>query len=638
MGMTLFAKKLRRLTETIALVGDRGAADIGGAMAEGRKRLAIAIGAGPSAIAAEFFARCRTTLGLGATLVMTPLQFVLSMEDWDGAEIWLFSGGADDPDLAAALTCAASSRADAVRLMTTNSDDTAAIAAAAGPGIERFVLPVADRNDDFLATHSMTAMIVGLLIASDGRTECPQGRGLLDALQRRAGLALDDDVEELVGGFRRGDTVIAVCDPQVTAVGVLLETLLWETGIAPVHRTDFRYFVHGRRVWAARHPDTTFTLALTTRESETLWQPINATIPAYVRRAALSLGHGGRLANAVGVVRGLAVIARLGEIVDIDPGRPRATAAEAGDDAGLLGLAEGLRPAVRHKAAAKQLHDPPDDAGVSLCVSGQERLRDLGAASFIGIVLDYDGTVVPNEPAEARLGPPSPQVMAELVRLVDCGTRVGFATGRGGSAGEKLRGALPDRIHRRIPVGYYNGAYVRTLDVDIRHDRPESDPHLAAVAEWIGRSGLLRESAFLASEVQVTVKHESVQDVAAFRNRLASCPEIAAGKVKVLSSQHSFDIVPSGTTKLAVVRELSGGGCTGRVLGIGDSGSPLGNDRELLSAPHAVSVGSVCGSHAGAWTLFGSKLCGPDAVLRILRAARVEDGELRIDVSKLGLP
>lgn len=636
--MAAFAETLGRLTETIAVVGERGAADIGHAMARGRGRMAIAIGFGGSVVAAELFARCRATLGLGATFVMTPLQFVLPAEDW-ADEVWLFSAGSDDPDVAAAFRCAVSSRFEAIRLVTAMPDGETAIAAAAHPRSELFVLPVADPEDDFLATNAMTAMVAGLLIASDGITECPQGPALLEAFQSRARSALDDGIDGVAGGFRPGDTVIVIHDPQVSTVGVLLETWLWETGIAPVQRTDLGNFARGCRLGAGRHPDRTFALALTTSESEALWQPIDAAIPGQVRRGCLGLGHGGRLANAVGVFRGLAVIARLGERVDIDPGRPRRgalTGAIRGDSA-LLDLADGLTPAVRHKAAARQLHDPLDESGVSLRGLGRDRLRDLGQACFAGLVLDYDGTVVPNEPAEARFGPPSKEVMDELVRLVDGGVRIGFATGRGGSAGDRLREALPDRIHRHILVGYYNGAHVRTLDVDIRRDRPEPDAAVAAVAEWIGRSGLLRSDDFLVGQVQVTINLSEVRDAAAFAARLSSCPEIASGKARMLRSHHSFDIVPGRATKLVVVRALAGECGTGLVLAVGDSGSPLGNDREMLSRPYSVSVGSVCGSPLGSWTLFGSRLSGPDALSRMLRAARVGHDGLRIDLSGLAL-
>ncbi len=635
--MGVFAEKLSRLTETIALVADQGVSDICDAMIQGRGRMAVAIGSGGSAVVAEYFSRCRTTLGFGHTLVMTPMQFILSMDEWAGIDIWLFSANANNPDVAAAFKCAVSSRSATIRLITTSASGATAVAATVHPRSEIYVLPVADPKDGFLATHSMIAMITGLLIASDAGIEQPRGAELAQTFLSRATSALGEGIAESVGQFHADDTVIVVHDPQVTAVAVLFETSLWETGIAPIQRADFRNFAHGRHVWAARHPEAMFALALTTRESESVWQPIADALPAAVRRGGFGLEHGGRFSNAVGIVKGLAMIGRLGELAGIDPGRPgRGPFAEAiYDNDALLALADGLTNAVRHKVAATQLHDPADEAGVSLCEIGRDRLRGIGNASFAAIVLDYDGTVVPNAPTEARLGPPSSPVMEELIRLLDGGIRVGFATGRGGSAGGKLRESLPARTHRHILMGYYNGAHIRTLDVDISRDRPEIDSGVAAVAEWIRGAGVLRDGVDLdVGEVQVTINHFDILDRAGFAARLVACPEVATGAVRVLSSQHSFDLVPKGTTKLSVVRQLS---CDGPVLGVGDSGSPLGNDRELLSGPHGISVGSVCGSCRGAWTLFGSRMCGPEALLRMLRAARVEDGKMRINLSGLEL-
>ncbi|MFX9058272.1 hypothetical protein ABTN75_20915, partial [Acinetobacter baumannii] len=82
----------------------------------------------------------------------------------------------------------------------------------------------------------------------------------------------------------------------------------------------------------------------------------------------------------------------------------------------------------------------------------------------------------------------------------------------------------------------------------------EADSGVAAVAAWISAAGVLRDGVDLdIGEVQVTINHSDVMDVAGFTAQLAACPEVAAGAVRVLSSHHSFDIVPRGTTKLGVV-------------------------------------------------------------------------------------
>ncbi|MGL1488999.1 hypothetical protein ACSTJG_24465, partial [Vibrio parahaemolyticus] len=84
------------------------------------------------------------TLGSGATFVMTPMQFILSMEEWAGADIWLFSAGANNPDVAAAFECAVSSRSASIRLVTVSASGATAIAATLHPRSEVYVLPVAD--------------------------------------------------------------------------------------------------------------------------------------------------------------------------------------------------------------------------------------------------------------------------------------------------------------------------------------------------------------------------------------------------------------------------------------------------------------------------------------------------------------
>lgn len=640
--MSIFDEKLSRLVETIRQVAERGATDLAAALEAGRGRVAVAIGSGGSYVTAHYIARCRSTLGFGPTIVMTAMEFVLSMDDWADAEIWLVSAGANNADIAAAFRSAVASRSSAVRLLTVKADGATAIEVADHPRSEAFVMPVADPKDGFLATHSMVAMITALLIAADRVTERPHGRELAETLLQRAQNLVSVDGRHQEGWFRVGDTVVLLHDPQVAPVAALIETSLWETAIAPVQRTDFRNFAHGRHVWAARHPDAMFVMALTTCESVPVWSPIAAALPPEVRSEHIDLGDGGRFANAVGIIEGLIVISRMGKIAGIDPGRPgRGPFAEAiYENDSLNELARGMTPAVRHKAVARLLHDPIHEGGVSLCVIGKARLRDLGAASFVGLALDYDGTVVPNQPTEARLGPPSKEVMDELVRLVDGGVQVGFATGRGHSAGGKLRESLPERIHSRILMGYYNGAHIRTLDVDIRDDPPAEDDRVSEVARWISASGLLQPGSEIETgRAQVTIDHSDVLDPTSFAARLGACPAVANGGVRVLRSHHSFDIVPAGTTKLKVVEALvdSSGQPAGLVLGIGDSGSPLGNDRELLSGQHCISVSSVCGSHQGSWTLFGSDLQGPEALARILRAANAESGCARIDMASLGL-
>lgn len=633
--MMIFAEKLGTLVNTINAGANGPISAVAEALRDSAGRSAVAIGSGGSAIMAEYFARCRSTLGHGLTLVQTPMDFVVSQDDMFGLDVWIFSAGADNPDVAAAFTAALDSNAATVTLLTVNARGATAVNAAQSDRARVIITPVAERKDGFLATHSLVAMATCMLAAAD---VVARRLGEADIIRRLATeverIAVSPGIPTL--DYKPGDTVVVLHDPQCRTLATLIETSLWETAIAPVQRADFRNFAHGRHVWAARHPDSMFIIALTTAASREIWASIRGALPSSIRSIETDLGHAGRFRSAVSIAEGLEIIRALGEAADIDPGQPgHGEFADAiYDDAGLADLAQKLEPAVRHKLVAVNLHDDPS-CPLTTAPAAREQWIDIMSDALIrGIVLDYDGTVVTTE---ARLAPPASELIAELTRLADAGIAIGFATGRGGSAGVALRKALPERLHPTVTIGYYNGSHIRTLDVDIEKDQPPANPDLLALADWIERRGLLLPGISLKrGRAQITIRYSEVSKPATFATSIGAFPAIADGRIKLLSSHHSFDFVPAGTSKTTVtarMREVLGG--RGQVLAIGDSGEPGGNDAELLGQPPSVSVNGVCGHLEGSWSLFGRSTSGPDALLRILQALRFESGHARLDLNSL---
>ncbi|RSU47355.1 hypothetical protein BRX43_14105 [Sphingomonas sp. S-NIH.Pt15_0812] len=640
--MTVFEEKLSRIPETIRLSVDVPTAALATVVTKAADRPAIAIGSGGSAVAAEFLSHCRRTAGHGLTMVMTPMDLVMSDLQLHNASIWLFSAGADNPDIMAAHRAAKALKPSQIVLMTTNAEG-AVTAVAQDAGDDVHVLPVADRKDGFLATHSMMAMVTALLTAFDG--------SVTGSWDRR-----DRLIEELAEGaaytrqgsarfgkpvpFRRDDTVIILHDAFTRAVAVLLETSLWETGIAPVQRTDFRNFAHGRHVWMAKHLDRTLVAALTTLDAAPVWSAVGEALPPELRKLALEFGQGGRLRVAKGIASGLHLIADLGGVAGIDPGRPgRGDFAEAvyGSRA-LDDLAKAMTPQVRQKLRTRLAVDAAEDRqDGSLCVAARGRLDSLRDAEFDAIVLDYDGTLVDTE---RRLDAPDTKIVDELVRLAEAGIRIGIATGRGGSAGEMLRKVLPDHLHRDVVIGYYNGGHLRTLDVDIDHDAPVQDENVLEAGRWIEERGILAPEATLkVGRLQIALDKAKLADPASFAGTMALCPAVVSGGVLIRTSGHSHDVVARSCSKLAVIENLVSGlssddGC---VLRIGDSGGEDGNDSEMLAGPFGISVGSGCGTSDGAWSLFGDASAGPDALLLILGALEVENGRARLAIERLGL-
>jgi hypothetical protein len=361
--MTVFADKLNRLPATLALAPDGPAVLLAEVLRESRGRTAVAVGLGSSAVTAEYFARCRSTLGLGRTLIQTPMELVLG-DDLAGDEVWLFSGAADSPDISAAFRAALGSTFGPVRLVTVRPDSPRAIEVAAHPRGKVITVPVADLKDGFLATHSTMAIIAALLLASDLLTEQPRGSTLAVSLSEGAARTMSD-AGDSVSTFRSGDALLILHDPQVKAAAVLVETSLWQTGIAPVQRVDFRNFAHACHVWTTRHPSSMLVLALTAAESVRVWEPISNVLPADVRKGTLHFGSAGRFQLARGILAGLGIVRALGERTGIDPGRPErgGLALTIYENGELEVLAHALTPAVRRKRRALLVDDPDDVSG-----------------------------------------------------------------------------------------------------------------------------------------------------------------------------------------------------------------------------------------------------------------------------------
>ena len=631
--MTIFEEKLATLSNTVRLGADGPIDAVASDLSNSAGRPVIAIGSGGSAIMAEFFARCRLTLGHGYTVVVTPMEFVVSQVELGDHDAWLFSAGADNPDAVAAMTAAIGSSARKVTVITVNAAGAVSRATENDDRCKAIVVPVAERKDGFLATHSLVAMAACLLAASDRiasrSTSTDTIERLAQEVERIAAFHTDVDL-------RSGDTVVILHDPQCATLAALVETSLWETAIAPVQRADFRNFAHGRHVWAARYPEKMLLIAITTVMSKGIWVAIRAALPASVRLLEIDLGHAGRFRSAASIAQGLEIVRALGEKAGVDPGKPgRGEFADAiYGDPGLAELARKLDPAVRHKLDALQLYDDPT-CPQSCAKTARSAWADTVSKTPIGaILLDYDGTLVTTE---ARLEPPAPDLISELTRLADGGLAIGFATGRGGSAGAALREALPERLHPLVTIGYYNGGHIRSLDVDIEEDRPALDPDLASLANWIEANDFLVPGVTLKrGEVQITVRQADLYAPEAFVSTVRVFPALAAGRLKVLKSHHSFDILPAATSKTTVTTGMQKAiGASNRVLAIGDSGEPGGNDCELLNKPPSISVDGVCGHLDGSWSIFGRSATGPDALLRILRALRLERGHARLNIDSL---
>jgi hydroxymethylpyrimidine pyrophosphatase-like HAD family hydrolase/D-arabinose 5-phosphate isomerase GutQ len=632
--MSVFSEKLDQLQATVMRAAGQSVERLAMAMNE-TGGFATVVGSGGSAVTCAYLAACRRTLGQGPTWVTTPAEFVLTGETALGQPIWLLSGSGENSDILAAFERARAMSAPNVHVLTSRADSQLACRAAAA-GASVHLADCGAEKDGFLATHTLAAALTALLGAADvaaaGTPSDPVAR-LASALASVLGAEARAQLHEAFVSLTPHDVLFVLYDPRLAPAAIALETSAWEAGLCPVQRVDFRNFAHGRHVWAGRWPEKVFVLALTSNETRPMWAEITDRLPPEIRRLELDGGGCGRLETAVSVFSALAVVEGMGAALGVDPARPGVSdfGRALFDSASLSDVVARLSPPLRAKRLAVHRYDA-ENAARDLA-EAHAQVRALWAdAEVKGVVLDYDGTLVTTEDREAPLGQDLSDLLQERMAQ---GLRVAIATGRGGSAGERLREVLPPAIHGDILVGYYNGALLRALDIDIREEARTPAPAIAKALAWLGEVGTIPPDSVKNSFVQLTIPRAQAPDLAAFDAALR-----AAGHtdLRLVQSGHTVDICLASTCKTVVVNALAErwGFNERHILRVGDSGGPQGNDHALLASEMGISVGELCGRAFHGWPMFGATVTGPEAVLRLLKALRFQpEGWFQIDLDAL---
>jgi trehalose-6-phosphatase len=263
----------------------------------------------------------------------------------------------------------------------------------------------------------------------------------------------------------------------------------------------------------------------------------------------------------------------------------------------------------------------------------------LATARLRALVVDYDGTLC--GPSE-RLTGPSSLLIKRLNTLLDAGCTVAVATGRGRSVRESLLQHITTaERRRRVIVGYHNGAEIGSLADD--HCPPPSSPlasSLLPVAEALRASATIARYATVEAkgrQISLELKNSGSIDAIYEETTCAVRAHATCGKVVIVTSSHSVDVLAEGVGKRNVVdhvvRELElpgdGADC---LLCIGDRGRHPGNDAELLAHSLALTVDEASHAPHTCWSLADPSVRFERACLEYLGRLRPSRKGLRFDV------
>lgn len=461
--------------------------------------------------------------------------------------------------------------------------------------------PPLPHSDGFLATGSIMQMTVLLLRAYS------QGDFLSSSLA----------IPEVNGELR--SKVLVLTSPAFSAVASDIEVRLVESGIASVQVADFRNFAHGRHTGFSREMENTTVIALSDSNSEQLAVGTLQTLPseADIRH----WHHGGSWPDAFIslLARSMVLAGAAGLRNGFDVARPKVP--EFGRRLYRLPLGsrvpEHLTSGVDRKLMALGAGGDPNLTEMyrEAFRTWRDSVRDH---RFDAVVMDYDGTVCATS---RRWELPSEEVRDSIVRLLEAGATIGFASGRGKSIHRDSRKWIPRRFWDQVQLGLYNGAITLALTEDL--------PEIAASSDWS------REVSSVVSRLpfsdRLEVEERCVQVSVGVkggieRHRLAALVRSAlideGVPSQVVSSGHSVDVILPDTTKTSVL-DLTGRTWGEGVLAIGDQGQIDGNDYALLaSGEFTLSVDRCSPDPTRCWFLGDGRLVGPDLLVRYLRDLR----------------
>jgi hydroxymethylpyrimidine pyrophosphatase-like HAD family hydrolase len=601
-----YLAQLALLEETYAQTRSSDLSIVAAALDAMRRRQGIYVGSGGARAVAQLAAEVHERQTRMLARAATPLEVVASPPLFD-AGLMLFTASGRHPDATATVEAARRTHARPIFVVThrTREDLPDAIS---GPDVEVVTLPSVVEKEGFLATNSVLAMAAAVVAGS-----CARLPARLPHLRTNGTRALRENTMILYG-------------PGALGVATDLETRLAETGLSSAQVTDYRNFAHGRHTGLARRLDSTTIVALVTPEFVGLADQTLGVLPsrADVIRVESRLVWPFNVLDLL--VASMKIIAATAEETDLDPSRPSVPA--FGRRLYHLSSRRYLRPQA----------DPIERKMIAARAQPNQRIRglfeealdiwsaELRETRFSGVVLDYDGTVCTTA---RRFELPDAHVRALLLQLLEQGTVIGFASGRGGSLHRDLRQWLPRGYWDQVELGLYNGGLALSLTESIMSSRAQSP----LISEVMRRLRVLPISSLLRLEqrehqLSIEFNDGSLSTdvvVGAVLEVLAWSPPL---DFKVVASAHSVDVIPAESAKTATLTRVAARS-GGEVLAVGDQGQIGGNDFELLAGTgFSLSVDRVSGDPTRCWNLDRRGERGPVLLQRYLGSLRAMRGGL----------
>ena len=587
------------------------------------KRLPLyAVGSGGSFSPAVFASLLHQLSGT-ISKCLTPLEFLESHNIDSNCAILIITAGGNNKDVLSAFDRAIHLKPKTLGVLcaSTNNKLTRRI-----PNLPNIFVHARDPptgRDGFLATNSLIASVIWI-----ARTYI-EGCSMPYFIPKFSELC--SGTPEEFQGFKDRDTVILMHDIWGKTAAVDIESKLTEAGLASVQMADYRNFAHGRHNWIDKNKERTALVALVTPHSRQLAGKTLRHIPKYTPTVSLSSRFDGPMASLELLVRSLFLTEFFGRVRKIDPGRPGV--AEFGRKMYHLSI-PNINPTTITKfeeLALRRKFACSDYKNMRMRIKSLQRfIASMSSANYSAVIFDYDGTICN---PENRYSIPSKKTRDLLVQLLEKNIIMGVATGRGRSVRKAMQKIIPKRFWSSVLVGYHNGAAIGELGKNnIPSNERTVDSTLLQIVKFLRVHDVV-----LGHDPTTGLNQISFRDIplsaVELINKIRMIEPAMLENIKIVESSHSVDILPKNVSKLNLFKHMKSQiPKKHQILCIGDRGKWPGNDYELLSTPHSLSVDDVSDDPNSCWNLLPAGTKGEAGTAIYLKSLKVNQGYLGISI------
>ncbi len=621
-----FAKELLHLPSTFEWAAAVEIAALERFFAAAKGHPLVIVGAGGSYTAAEFARQLHEDRG-GLAVAYTPLSFLESKTDLRRTFVLIYTAGGSNPDVLSTFDAAVAREPLGVFVLCARRKSKVELRVADAERATVMVAPLPTGKDGYLATNSL-ASFLALTLRAFGHT-LPSSDAIQQALKTSWTPKLPNTSPV---------SFLALYGDWARPAAVDLESKLSEAALGGAMLADYRHFAHGRHNWINKRGAGSVIVAFITPGSRTLAERTLALLPKSTHIIRLMSPVEGAGAVLPLVCQVFAFISWIGSVVGIDPGRPGIPSYGSriyhlGPQRPRTRIDTRLASVGRKLAARGTLGSSADSEVVAEACDRYR--RKLSGAAFRALIADFDGTII--SPGQSHTAILPPTVKAFLTGLLRKQIPLYFATGRGDSIAKVLRNSLDRKFHDRVVVSYYNGGLTQSLTADV--PAPEEVPSYSELEAL--RRDLLQDPVLAKQAVpenkgyQLTLKAKGAPNYAA---AAAVVRELVAsafpGKMKVVESSHSLDVIPQGSNKLNCLSFARGQfGVEGEFLTLGDRGALGGNDFDLLSHPFSLSVDTVSAQLTSCWNLLPPGCRNVAGLLHYAEWFKIATGRFELSIS-----